>query len=754
MATDDIAELTTTEKASLCLGADFWHTAAVERAGIESIAVADGPHGLRKQSAHDDHLAFSNSLPATCFPPAATLGSTWDVDLAREVGAAIGMEARAQDVAVVLGPGINIKRSPLCGRNFEYLSEDPHLSGRLGAAFVDGVQSQGVGTSVKHFAANNQETDRVCVSADVDERTLREIYLSAFEHVVTTARPWTVMCSYNRINGVHASQSRWLLTDVLRGEWGYDGLVMSDWGAVHDRVAALRAGLDLEMPPNLGVSDAAIVAAAESGALDTATLDQAVARVLQLVQRARGREPADFDVDSHHALARRAAAQGMVLLKNDRDVLPLRDRAGLRICVVGEFARTPRYQGAGSSQVNPTRVDVPLEELRASLPQASIDFAPGFGLDEGSDADTELGDRAVEAAAGADVVLAFLGLPSAAESEGFDRMHLDLPPAQTALLERLLSGDAPVVVVLSNGSAVLVSQWRERAAAILECWLGGQAAGGAVADVLGGAVNPSGRLAETIPLRLQDNPSYLNFPGEDGHVRYGEGIFVGYRGYDAADVDVAYPFGHGLSYTHFDYADLDVVVSGTHDGGDLAVTVTCTVSNVGDRAGHEVVQFYVGDPDCSVARPPQELRAFTKVSLQPGETQRVEVRLDSRDLCYWSTHHSQWVLEGGRFSVRVGASSRDTRLDATFDIDATPPRTVLDGMSTLHEWLADPDGAARVRAAVGVDEHGRPIGILAHAEQLKMIGNFPLSTLAAFPGSGFTPKVVRTLTDEAGRTPG
>ena len=739
---ETLADLTLAEKASLCLGSDFWHTAAVERLGVPRIRVADGPHGLRVQPDEADHVGLGGSLPATCFPTASALGSTWDVHLVEEVGAAIGVEARNQDVAVVLGPGVNIKRSPLCGRNFEYFSEDPHLSGRLGAALVHGIQSQGVGTSVKHYAANNQETDRLRVSADVDERTLREIYLPAFEHIVTTQQPWTVMCSYNRVNGVHASQHHWLLTEVLRDEWGFEGLVMSDWGAVSDRVAAVRAGLDLEMPPNLGISDAALVRAVESGELDEKDLDACVRRVLGLVERSDGRRAAELDVDAHHTLARRAAADGIVLLENDDGVLPL--TAG-HVCVVGEFARTPRYQGAGSSQVNPTRLENALDELRAARPDQEVTFAAGFGLDDQS-RDAELADEAVAAAADAEVVLAFLGLPSTAESEGFDRTHMELPRAQTALLERLLAGSVPVVVVLANGAAVLVTGWRERAAAIVECWLGGQASGGAVVDVLTGAVNPSGRLTETIPLRLQDNSAYLNFPGEDGHVRYGEGVFVGYRGYDAAELDVAYPFGHGLSYTTFEYSDLTVSTSGSHDAGDLAVTVAVTVRNTGAVAGAEVVQVYVSDPESSAARPPRELKGFAKVLLAPGESTSVELTLGSRDLATWSTRHHGWLVEGGEFVVAVGSSSRDLRLDATVQVDATPPRVDLDAMSTLEEWLADPDGRAAVLTAVGVDPAGRPRGIVGNEKLLSVIGNFPLATLAAFTGLGITPDVVEALT--------
>jgi len=733
------------QKAALCLGSDFWHTASVPEHGIESIMVSDGPHGLRRQPEQGDHIGLSGSAPATCFPTASALGSAWDPELAREVGAAIGREARDQGVAVVLGPGVNIKRSPLCGRNFEYLSEDPLLAGHLGAALVEGLQSQHVGASVKHFAANNQETDRLRVSADVDERTLREIYLPAFEHVVTTARPWTVMCSYNKVNGEYASQHRWLLTEVLRAEWGFDGLVVSDWGAVHDRVAALVAGLDLEMPPYLGVSDRAIVAAVADGSLDESVLDTAVGRVLGLVEQARRRAPAVVDTDAHHALARRAAADAAVLLRNDGGVLPLTDAPGLRVAVVGEFARSPRYQGAGSSQVNPTRVDNALDALREALPSATVTFAPGFTVEGEPLADGVLGNEAIASAAGADVVLAFLGLPPAQESEGFDRTHIDLPATQVELVTRLGEGDAPVVAVLANGSVVRTGTWERHIAAVVECWLGGQAAGAAVADVLTGATDPGGRLAETIPLDLLDHPSTLNFPGEEGHVRYGEGVFVGYRGFDATGRDVAYPFGHGLSYTTFAHRDLAVTQTGSADAGDLALTVEVTVANTGDRPGREVVQLYVGDPVAAVARPPRELKAFAKVRLEPGEQRRVTFALGARDLSYWSAEHHRWLLEGGEFEIAVGASSRDLAERVTVVVEATPPARPLTGMSTLQEWLADPEGSARLLAAVGTGSDGRPRGVLGNAEMLPVVGNFPLVVLAAFAGLGVGTDVIAEL---------
>src|SRR5215467_11676668 len=742
-----LAELSVPQKAALCLGSDFWHTAPIGEFGIEPVMVSDGPHGLRKQPQPGDSPGRFGSVPATCFPTASALASSWDPDLARVVGAALGAEARAQGIAVVLGPGVNIKRSPLCGRNFEYLSEDPHLAGRMAAAMVDGLQSQQVGGCVKHFAANNQETGRTRVSADVDERTLREIYFPAFEHVVTEARPWLVMCAYNKLNGTYSAQHRWLLTEVLRGEWGFDGLVVSDWGAVHDRVAALAAGLDLAMPPDLGFSDRAIIDAVAAGDLAETVLDQAAGRVLRLVQRARRRKPAELDVTGHHALARRAAAQSIVLLKND-GVLPLTGAPGLTVVVIGELARTPRFQGAGSSQVSPTRVDVPVDELAAALPTATLLFAAGYGIaGDAADSDPELVAAAVRAATGADVAVLFLGLPPGAESEGFDRAHIDLPEAQTRLVAELASAvpRTPVVAVLCNGGATATSAWDGAAAAVLECWLAGQAMGGAVADVLTGVVSPSGRLAETIPVRLADCPSYLNFPGEEGHVRYGEGVFVGYRGYDAADLPAAYPFGHGLTYTSFSYRDLRISQAGSADAGDLAVTVRCTVSNTGGPAGAEVVQVYVGDPAAAVARPPRELKAFAKVSLEPGAEQAVTFTLTARDLSYWSALHRRWVLEGGEFRICVCASSRDIRLSASITVAATPPALPLSGMSTLTEWLTDPVGGQVLRDALGTRPDGRPGGILGSEELLAIIGNMPLGTLTAFPGLGVTGELIDRL---------
>jgi beta-glucosidase len=526
---------------------------------------------------------------------------------------------------------------------------------------------------------------------------------------------------------------------VLREEWGFDGVVVSDWGAVHDRVAALVAGLDLEMPPQLGHSDRAVVEAVRSGDLDESVLDTTVQRVLSLVERSgsRDRDAATPDLDAHHRLARRAACESAVLLKND-GLLPLDVPTGGSLAVLGEFARTPRFQGAGSSQVNPTRVDVALDELRAGAPAGvEVGFAPGFALGttdaDDEPADVELADAAVALAAEADVAVLFLGLPAREESEGFDRAHMDLPADQLALLERVASVQERVVVVLANGSAVLTSPWEQHAGAILECWLSGQAAGGAAADLLLGSANPCGRLAETIPRRLQDNTAYLNFTGDSGHVRYGEGVFVGYRGHDALDQPVSHPFGHGLSYTSFDYADLDVAVSGSHAEGTLRLSVTCSVTNVGSRRGKEVAQLYVRDVEASVARPPRELKGFVKLDLEPGRTEQAVFDLDARDLSYWSQTVRGWVLEAGEFELCVGASSRDIRQATSVHIDAPRIAPPLGPMSSLEEWLADPAGSEALREVLGTTDDGRLAGMLGSPEILPVIGNFPMSTLAGFP---------------------
>jgi beta-glucosidase len=750
MSIPDVTELTLEEKASLTSGASFWYTKPVERAGVPAIMVTDGPHGLRKQREGGDHLGIGDSVPATCFPPAVGLGSSWDVDLIHRVGEALGTETSIENVAVLLGPGINIKRSPLCGRNFEYLSEDPIVSGVLGAAIVNGIQSKGVGTSLKHFAANNQEDDRMRSSSDVDPRPLREIYLRGFQRVVEDAQPWTVMCSYNRINGVYASEDPWLLTQVLRDEWGFEGLVVSDWGAVNERVPGLAAGMDLEMPSSNGATDAQIIAAVQDGSLDESVVDVAAGRVLDLVRKATdgaGAVEGPLDVDAHHALAREAAGRSIVLLKND-GVLPLAKDA--KLAVIGEFAEKPRYQGAGSSMISPTRLDTALDEIRA-LSTGDVAYARGFSnaLEVSADEAAALRDEAVAAASAADVAVVLLGLPARLESEGYDREDIDLPSAQQELLDAVLVANPNTVVVLSNGGVVALP-FAERVPAILEAWLLGQAGGGGTADVLFGEVNPSAKLTETIPVRLEDTPAFLDFPGEFSHTRYGEGLFVGYRWYDARRLEVAFPFGHGLSYTSFSYAD---ATSAVDADGDIEVTVA--VTNAGDRAGREVVQVYTSLPGSSVQRAPRELKAFASVALEPGETQVVTLTVRRKDLAYWDIRGDRWVVEGGEYTVDVAASSRDIRSTVSVAVTGDEFTLPLSRTSSMGEVLRHPVAGPIVQAAIaqmmgGLDQSAASI-MPEGVDMSKMMESFPIGrigmmgALGGGDGAGTSPEMIDGL---------
>ncbi|MDS1271134.1 glycoside hydrolase family 3 C-terminal domain-containing protein [Lipingzhangella sp. LS1_29] len=702
-------------RAAATSGSDMWHTTPIP-GELRRISLADGPHGLRKQPEDSDHLGIGTSLPATCFPPAVGLGASWNPELVHQVGAALGAEASSLGVDVLLGPGMNIKRSPLCGRNFEYVSEDPHVTARIAAALVTGIQSTGVGACVKHFAVNNQETDRMRVSADVDERTLREIYLAAFEQVIRETNPSMVMCSYNRINGVYASQHPWLLTELLRGEWGFEGPVVSDWGAVADRVAALAAGLDLEMPPS-GTDDR-IVSAVRNGDLPESVVDTAVGRLKHLQDRVSSDSSRNVDHAGHDALARAVARECAVLLKNENDVLPLDPTSSL--AVIGEFARTPRFQGGGSSHVVPTTVHAAVDVLDGSC-SGPVTFAPGFRLDGQPDA--ALVEEAVQVAANHDIAVLFLGLPDAAESEGYDREDIELPEVQRDLLIQVRGVCDRVVVVLSNGGVVSVSDWEDNASAVLEGWLLGQAGGAALADLLTGVVSPSGRLTETIPLRLADHPSYLSFPGEHGHSLYGEGLYVGYRYFDTVQRPVAYPFGHGLTYTSFSYSDLELTTE-----NDTTWTVSCTVTNTGGRAAAEVPQLYVGVQESHPTRPSHELRGFAKVFLEPGESTRVQFPLTGRDLSTWDRTHQRWSLAAGTYTVTVGASSRDPRLSTTLVTAGDRFVAPLGAHSTISEWRAHPIGgpvlAEQMRFMRGAD------GI--SEEMVQMAGGMPLSALCSF----------------------
>lgn len=682
-----IEQMTLEEKAALCTGASNWTTLAIERLGIPQLFMSDGPHGVRRVT--DINELAAASLPATCFPTASSLAASWDIDLCRELGQALADEAIALQVDLLLGPGNNMKRTPLCGRNFEYFSEDPFLTGELAAAFIDGVQSRGVGTSLKHYAANNQEFQRFSISAAVDERTLREIYLPAFETAVKKARPWTVMCAYNRVNGIYCSEHHELLVDILKNEWGFEGAVISDWGAVHDRVQALKGGLDLEMPGPKPRRVAAVVAAVRAGELDEAVLDEAVRRLLQVIFKAAEKAKGGvFDQAAHHALARRAAGEGMVLLKNN-GILPLQ-RPG-KIAVIGRAAQQPHFQGGGSSFINATRVAIPLAELQSVASGAELSYCEGYPLTP--DFQRALIDEAVAAAQQAEVALLFIALPTFKEAEGYDRADLDLSEHQITLIKAVSAVQPATVVILNNGSAVAMSAWIDGVAAVVEAWLMGQAGGGAIADLLFGQINPCGKLAETFPLAINDTPAFINFPGGNGEVRYGEGLFIGYRYYDFKQQPVLFAFGHGLSYTTFEYgnAQLSAPVFKDSDG----ITVSVDVTNTGKLAGKEIVQLYVSDRQARLVRPRKELKGFAKVALEPGESKTVTFSLEFRAFAYYHPGYQSWITDTGEVDILIGASAADIRCTLTAMLESTvvlPCR--LNRESTVREWLEDPRGQA------------------------------------------------------------
>jgi beta-glucosidase len=685
-----LRQMTLEEKAALCTGASPWSTVPVERLGVPPMFVADGPHGVRR--VRDEFSLGEESLPATCFPTASSLASTWDVTLIKDLGQALGEECLELGVNVLLGPGANMKRTPVCGRNFEYFSEDPYLAGQMAANFIQGVQSQGVGTSLKHYAANNQEYQRMSINAVVDERTLREIYLPAFETAVKQGKPWTVMCAYNRLNGSFCSEHRELLVDILKDEWGFEGLVVSDWGAVHDRVASLQGGLDLEMPGPKAQRVKVVVESVQNGALDEALLDEAVRRILQIVFKAAGSPKGKkFDKSAHHALARKIAGEGMVLLKNN-GILPLKGYQ--KIAVIGRTAKNAHFQGGGSSHINPTQVDVPFDELQKLAGEAVLVYAEGYPDDPSFQ--PALIEAAVEAAKSSEVALLYIGLPTFKESEGYDRADLVLTEQQVALIKAVTAVQPKTVVVLNNGSAVTMGTWLDGAAAVLEAWMMGQAGGGAIADVLFGKVNPSGKLSETFPLRLVDTPAYTNYPGEGGQVRYGEGIFIGYRYYDFKEVPVLFPFGYGLSYTTFKYSKPKVSAVVFKDVEGLTVSVD--VTNTGQMAGKEIVQVYVHDQQARLMRPVKELKGFAKVALEAGQTKTVTIALDFRAFAYYHPAYQQWSTEDGEYDILIGASAADVRARLTVNLKSTLTLPcLLNRDSTIREWLEDPRGEAVLR---------------------------------------------------------
>ena len=725
----DSSKLSIDQKIALVGGKNFWSTQEIPEHGIPSIMLTDGPHGLRKQAGSADHLGLNESIPATCFPPATTLASTWDVDLMYQIGEALGDECLQENVQVLLGPGINIKRSPLCGRHFEYFSEDPVLTAQLAERLVKGIQSRGVGTSLKHFAVNSQETDRLQVSAEVDERTLREIYLKAFEQVVRNAKPRTVMCSYNSINGVPASQNHWLLTEVLRDEWGYTGTVISDWGAVIDRVDALKAGLDLEMPSSNGIGSAELRSALEDGRLDEETLDLAVDRMLSLIeQTSKPHDEIDVDFDAHHKLAEKAAATGAVLLKNE-SVLPLPNSD---FVLIGELAKTPRFQGAGSSQVNPTS----LSSILQAFEPDDVQFLPGYRLDGCHD--EPLQTEAVAAATGKTAVVV-LGLPPSFESEGFDRTSMSLPSNQIDVLAKIRAVAAKVVVVLANGSAIDIASWQHNADAILETWLGGQASGTATKKILLGELEPTGRLAETIPLKLSDVPAHANWPGENHRVLYGEEIFVGYRGYDHGEKEVAFPFGFGLGYTSFEYSNPSAKVvydpqrqsaTSSTDDFDTVVNISVDVTNTGVRRGTEIVQVYARLPKSSYRREVRSLVGFARAEVSAGETKRVTIPISQKNLCVWD---NGWILEGGDYSFDIGHSSRQIWASTQVQLSGHCKEQVITAESTLREWSTNRDARAAIAQAVGEEKFSE-----IEAQMMILAADQPLNRMARLMGGALT----------------
>lgn len=754
-----VNELTLEEKASLCSGADFWHTKAIDRLNIPAAMVSDGPHGIRKQESLADHMGVAESIKAIGFPTASAMACSFDRDLLHKVGDALGEECVAEDLAVLLGPGINMKRSPICGRNFEYYSEDPVVAGELGAAFVNGVQEHGVGTSLKHFAANNQEWRRMSISAEIDERTLREIYLAAFETVVKKAQPWTIMCSYNRINGVYSCENDWLLNKVLRDEWGFEGLVMTDWGAMDERVPSLKAGLDLEMPDCHGETDKLIVKAVQSGELEESVLDTAVERILTMVDKyltaRKDIDPASmvhplpssvergYDVAAHHALARTTAEQSAVLLKNE-DILPL--QKDKKIAFIGEFAKVPRIQGGGSSHINNTWIESALDAVGDS-----VSYAQGFHIDEETTDETLL-QEAITLAKESDVAVIFAGLPDSFESEGFDRTHLNMPANQNELIARISEVQPNVVVVLHSGSPIAMP-WLDKVAGVLQMYLAGQASGGAAVNLLFGDATPCGKLAETFPLHLEDNPSYLNFPGNREKVCYQEGVFIGYRYYDKKKMDVLFPFGYGLSYTDFTYSNMKVTVNGKN-AADVDViketdeiVVSADITNTGNCDGAEIVQLYIKNPVVYEIRPEKELRDFAKVFLKAGETKTVTFTLNARAFSYYETRIHDWYAESGDYEILLASSSRDIRLQDTVSITGSKKIPfVADYITTCEDVeLFAKDGSAldemlrRSGFAEATDHDGDDSMGSGTADMMKaMFTGTPLHSILSFSSEELT----------------
>lgn len=729
-----VKQMTLEEKAGLCSGLDFWHTKGIEHLGVPSEMVSDGPHGLRKQDDAADHLGINDSIKAVCFPAGCATASSFDRELMKKLGETLGEECQAENVSTILGPAMNIKRSPLCGRNFEYYSEDPLVSTEMAGALVHGVQSRNVGTSPKHFMANNQEYHRMTSSSEMDERTMREIYLASFEGMVKKEKPWTIMNSYNKLNGTYLCECKEMLTDILRGEWGFDGYVMTDWGAMNDRVEALKAGCNLEMPSCGGATDKEIVNAVQNGTLDEAVLDEACQELLNIVFRYEENRDknAVFRYERDHEIARQVEEECIVLLKNEDTVLPLSSEK--KVAFIGKYAKEPRYQGGGSSHINSFKVESALDaaEFIQNVNKNNIVFAKGF--DDAEDKiDKALVTEAVQIARNAEAAVIFAGLPDNFESEGYDRKHMRMPDCQNSLIEAVASVQPNVIVVLHNGAPVEMP-WIGKVKAVLEAYLGGQAVGGAVMNVLYGNTNPSGHLAESFPLRLQDTPCYLNYGGEHDNSVYSEGVFVGYRYYASKEMEVLFPFGHGLSYTTFSYCGLTVNQDRIKESEMLNVSVK--VTNTGKRIGKEVIQLYVAPKGGTVIRPVRELRAFEKIELAPGETKTVQFCLDRRAFAYWNTEIHDWYVESGEYEIQIGKNAQEILLFSTVYVESEVmiPK-VYTFNSTLGEIMADPKGNKILEQAMAsmVGGETQPMEEQAQGDSEAISGEMMAAMMEAMP---------------------
>lgn len=733
-----VSRMTLEEKASLCSGLDFWHTKGVERLGIPSEMVSDGPHGLRKQDDKADHLGINDSIQAVCFPAGCATASSFNRELVTKLGETLGEECQAENVSTILGPAMNIKRSPLCGRNFEYYSEDPLVSTEMAGALVHGVQSKHIGTSPKHFMANNQEYHRLTSSSEMDERTMREIYLASFEGMVKKEKPWTIMNAYNKLNGTYLCENKEMLTDVLRKEWGFDGYVMTDWGAMNDRVEALKAGCNLEMPSCEGATDVEIVAAVQDGTLDESVLDKSCEEYLNVIFKYEENRDknAVFQHEKDHETAREIEEECIVLLKNEDALLPL--SADKKVAFIGKYAEEPRYQGGGSSHINSWKVESAVEAVREI---AEVTFAGGFE-DDVDEVNEELQNEAIRIAQEAEVAVIFAGLPDNFESEGYDRKHLDLPNCQNDLIEKICNVQKNTIVVLHNGSPVTMP-WKDKVKGIVEAYLGGQAVGKAVVNILYGNVNPSGRLAETFPLRLEDTPCYLTYGKGVDEAVYSEGVFVGYRYYTSKKQEVLFPFGYGLSYTTFTYSNLKLDQSAMTD--QEALTVSVDVENTGNRAGKEVVQIYVAPGESETARPVKEIRAFDKIELAPGEKKTVVFELDARAFAYWNTELHDWFVESGDYEIQVGKNAEEVLLSESVQVEGTKKIKKIYTLNTcMGELMRDEKAGAIFGQMMGGNKQASEMAEASqedssgavNAEMMAaMMNDMPLRQLLSFvPG--------------------